>query len=73
MSGVIAFLLTSDMKFALGGSYIYQTPSPTPSTTMCASMAVIKIDRFGHKNYRFFSPFMTSFQLVLDDTFSISL
>jgi hypothetical protein len=33
-----------------GGSYIYQTPSSTPSTTMCASMAVIKIDGFGHKN-----------------------
>ena len=39
ISGFIAFLLTSILKFAWGvGSYIY--PPPSPLTPLCASMCV---------------------------------
>jgi hypothetical protein len=37
ISGFIAFLLTSILKFAWGGSYIYPPPPPT-SSLLCASM-----------------------------------
>jgi hypothetical protein len=43
ISGFIAFLLTSVLKFAWGGYYIYPPPSPPTSPPLCASMYMGKI------------------------------